>query len=359
MVFKNERSKKICFGLLLACSIMFGVSFGVSSDANAASTWVNDPNFNYWTLTYNQGLAGNGISRYDNTATPPFNVLSRPSDYTNYLVGMTVNAIDVSGYTYDDYTTFYMDFQLRVVGGNGNYTYFPNVPPYTKFVVDSYSNSCYIDSSSNQLYYQYHCAVALPENHTPHYLYLDIGEPYSTGAPFSPVAGINKNDVSGTVVKLNYLGYGFDTQPNQTNQYLDVLSSQNQTIINQNQTIINQNAEYYEHEYDAIDNIENQSPSDIDTGTDTTTNLFTLLGYFLSSITNIGGNIDGNGCPLTLPFPSFAGGSRSVNPCSNHEKLPNDFWTVFRGLTLFLFFVPLCVKLISMIYGEIRSWTNG
>lgn len=229
--------------LLLSSPLFISVLglFGLSENVSAVSTWVNNPTFNYWTLVYNAGTPGNGITRTQANATPPFNIVTRPSNNTNYLVGMTVNAIDVSGLTYDSFTTFYMDFQLRLVGGTGvDYNYFPNVPPFTKFVVDNYSTPCQLDISSNQLYYQYHCALSLPENYRPHYLYLDIGEPYSTGAPFTPVAAISKNDSSGAVIKFNYLGYGYDTDTSQTNQYLSILNQQNETIISQNQEIINQ-----------------------------------------------------------------------------------------------------------------------
>lgn len=221
---------------------VFGL-FGLSENVSASNTWVNNPSFNYWIL-YANSTNPNNILRYNynGTTAPPIVVLNKPGEGTNYLVGMTVNAIDVSGYNYDSFTTFYLDFQLRVSDGGrlSNYTYFPNVPPRTKFVVDNYSKACELDSSSNQLYYQYHCAVALPENYTPHYLYLDLGDPYSTGSPYSPVGQISYNDTSGMVIRINYLGYGFDTQASQTNQYLDILSKQNETIINQNQTIINE-----------------------------------------------------------------------------------------------------------------------
>ena len=215
--------------------------FGLSKNASAVTTWVNNPSFTYWELYANSDHPNN-IFRYDNTASPPFVVLNKPGEATNLFIGLTVDGIDVSGYTYDSFTTFYLDFQLRVSDGGRlyNYSYFPNVPPHTSFVVDTISSPCDLDSASNQVYYQYHCAVSLPENYVPRALYLDIGEPYSTGAPYSPVAQINHFDTTGTVVRLNYLGYGFDTQESATNQYLDILSKQNETIINQNQTIINQ-----------------------------------------------------------------------------------------------------------------------
>lgn len=219
---------------------VFGL-FGLSKDANAYTNWVDNPSYHYWVLYANSTYPDN-ILKYETNGNPPYVVLNKPGEGTNYLVGTTVYGIDVSSYNYSNYTTFYMDFQLRVGGGGGlnNYTYFPNIPPYTKFVVDSYTNACDLDSSSNQLYYQYHCAISLPENYSPRTLYLDIGAPYSTGTPYSPVAQINHFDNTGTVIRLNYLGYGYDTQENQTNQYLDILSQQNQTIINQNETIINQ-----------------------------------------------------------------------------------------------------------------------
>lgn len=240
----------------------------MSQNTFAESVWVNNPTFHYWTLTYNEGLAGNGITRYESNAAPPFNLMARPSTYTNYFIGMTVDGIDVSGYNYESFTTFYLDFQLRVVNGGNKLGYFVNIPPYIKLVLDNYtSESCNLSSSSDQIFYQYHCSISLPENARPQRLYLDIGQPYSTGPPFSPVSAIPSGSPSGAVIKMNYLGFGFDTQVNQTNQYLDVLSQQNQTIINQNQTIINNQNQNTE---DIIDNQSDNTDAIINNQNDNT-----------------------------------------------------------------------------------------
>lgn len=240
----------------------------MSQNTFAESVWVNNPTFHYWTLTYNEGLSGNGIIRYESDGTPPFNLMARPSNYTNYLVGMTVYGIDISGYNYESFTTFYLDFQLRVENGGNKLGYFVNIPPSIKLVVDNYNSySCNLSSSSEQISYQYHCSISLPENTRPQRLYLDIGEPYSTGLPFSPISAIPSGAPSGAVLKMNYLGFGFDTQANQTNQYLDVLSQQNQTIINQNQTIINNQNQNTE---DIIDNQSDNTDAIINNQNDNT-----------------------------------------------------------------------------------------
>ena len=144
---------------------------------------------------------------------------------------MTIHAISTTSFTYSDFTTFYMDFQLRVVGGDGLYTYFANVPISSKiYAYDNgitTSNFCELSTYVNNTYYQYHCAVSLPKNSTPDYIYLDIGDTLATSAPFTPVAGIPYYDTGyNTHIDLNFLGYGFDSSVSQTDAYLNNLIQQ-------------------------------------------------------------------------------------------------------------------------------------
>lgn len=114
-----------------------------------------------------------------------------------------------------------------------------------------------------------------------------------------------------------------------------------------------------QQEDDALDNIENQSPEDIsesgETENQATTN---LIGLFQSFITALSGITQTNNCNITLAFPSYAGGNITVNVCQNKDKGGNIV-AVFSSLTLIIFYIPLALKLLSMIYNEIRSFTNG
>ena len=113
--------------------------------------------------------------------------------------------------------------------------------------------------------------------------------------------------------------------------------------------------DFHDDMSDAVDNISNQSPSDIgNSENQATTN---LIGLFQSFITAITGVNMGN-CNLTLDFPNYAGGSRVVNVCQNKDKAGNMI-SIFSSLTLIVFYIPLALKLLSMIYNEIRSFTNG
>lgn len=109
-------------------------------------------------------------------------------------------------------------------------------------------------------------------------------------------------------------------------------------------------------EEQAVENIENQTPpSQNETGDGAAaTNLIGAFSGFVSAL----GGLSATNCNLTLNFPSFAGGTRVVNVCQNKDKAGNII-SVFSSLTLIIFYVPLAIRLLTMIYNEIRSFTNG
>lgn len=125
----------------------------------------------------------------------------------------------------------------------------------------------------------------------------------------------------------------------------------NQNITNINNTINEQN----QKENQAVDNISNQSPSDINNAENAaTTNLIGVLSGFINAFSNI----NATNCRLTLEFPNYAGGSRVVDICQGKEKAPRIV-EIGSSLLLIAVFVPLAYIMIKMIYNEIRSWTNG
>lgn len=111
-------------------------------------------------------------------------------------------------------------------------------------------------------------------------------------------------------------------------------------------------------ESEAVDNISDQSPSDISESGNTENSASTnLIGAF-SSFVNALTSVQSGNCNITLAFPSYAGGSRVVNICQNKDKAGNLI-SVFSSLTLIVFYIPLAIRLLTMIYNEIRSFTNG
>lgn len=125
--------------------------------------------------------------------------------------------------------------------------------------------------------------------------------------------------------------------------------------INQTETIINQNETYYNHEYQAEDNISGQTAGDIsDASNNVTTN---LLGIIQSFITELG-TLQATDCNLEMPFPEFMGGTTTVNICQGRDVLGNTV-AIISSVALIMFYIPLAFVLIRLIYNEIRSWTNG
>lgn len=126
--------------------------------------------------------------------------------------------------------------------------------------------------------------------------------------------------------------------------------------INQNITNINNSInDHYDKEQEAVDNISNQSPSDISNAENqATTNLIGVLSGFINAFSNI----NATNCSLTLEFPNYAGGTRVVDICQGKDKAPRIV-EIGSSLLLIAVFVPLAYILIKMIYNEIRSWTNG
>lgn len=85
-----------------------------------------------------------------------------------------------------------------------------------------------------------------------------------------------------------------------------------------------------------------------------TTNLIGAFQSFVTAITSL----SATNCNVTLPFPSSLGGNMQVNICQNKDYAGNII-SVFASLTLIVFYIPFSLRLLSMIYNEIRSFTNG
>lgn len=114
-----------------------------------------------------------------------------------------------------------------------------------------------------------------------------------------------------------------------------------------------------ESESEAAENIADQSPEGMadDGGSgenSQTTSLIGTLSSFLTAITNL----SATNCNVTLAFPQFAGGSQTVNLCQNKEYTGNIV-SIAGSIILVMFYLPVAFMLVSKIYSEIRSFTNG
>lgn len=139
---------------------------------------------------------------------------------------------------------------------------------------------------------------------------------------------------------------------NSQTDYTSNLNQINNNINNINNSINNINDEEETATQDAADDA--SDAADANSTNQQTSNLIGVLQNFLSAITNF----SGTDCNITLAFPNYAGGNMSVNVCQNKDKAGNIIG-VFTSLTLIVFYLPLALKLLSMIYNEIRSFTNG
>lgn len=142
------------------------------------------------------------------------------------------------------------------------------------------------------------------------------------------------NDVKNAINSLN-------SNINSTNRKLDNISENQE--------------ERAQKEDEAIDNIDNQTPSDIDDGNASNTqNIIGALQSFLSALQNL----QATNCNVDLAFPSFAGGTRTVNICQNKEFTGNIV-SIVGSVILVFFYLPLAFAMCRLIYNEIRSFTNG
>lgn len=112
-------------------------------------------------------------------------------------------------------------------------------------------------------------------------------------------------------------------------------------------------------ESEAADNISNQTPSGMSESggsgeNSQTSSLLATLGSFLTAITNL----QATNCNVVLAFPQFAGGSQTVNVCQNKE-FTGDIVSIGGSVILVMFYLPVAFMLVSKIYSEIRSFTNG
>lgn len=112
------------------------------------------------------------------------------------------------------------------------------------------------------------------------------------------------------------------------------------------------NKEQAQATQDAADDSETQAE-----GNSSSTQTTNLIGAFQSFVTALT-SLNATNCNVTLAWPSSLGGNMQVNICQNKDYAGNII-SVFGSLTLIVFYIPFSLKILSMIYNEIRSFTNG
>lgn len=352
----KERSK-ICYGLLLALSIIFLSLLNVYSvlaitkDYSALSFMYNTP--------FDQTYVSTGLLSYN---SPKFNIHS--------INELSTKISSVSVPSNSNFLSYTSKFNLLTWTDNGNKSYLPN--DYGDLVLYSVriNDSTYPFESANiqRFITDFTCDP------------LDAGFTTNCRTITYQVSFVIKNipsSISNIVVGIEYnsgsLYTGFSSGFNayfesDSNNYVSVDFSydytsallqqqiqQNDITINSinniNETIEN----HYEQEQGALDNISGQTSNDIDGASNQqTTNIIGVLTTFVSTL----GSIQSGSCELTLPFPTYAGGNVLANPCSYKEKAPTIV-TIGSSLLLITVFIPLAFIVLRLIYNEIRSWTNG
>lgn len=189
---------------------------------------------------------------------------------------------------------------------------------------------------------------------------VTFGVQYSTPLSTNYNLGANYYFEGGTSNRAQ-IDFSTDYQASLMTQQIQLQSITNTTL----NSINDSTNDYYNHEYEAENNISSQNSGDIPNSADQqTTNLIGIISGFITTISGL--NTTGN-CSFTLPFPEFAGGSKVVNICSGRDYMSVNgvlgydinLVSIFGRFMLICFFVPICFILLRMIYKEIRSWTNG
>ena len=362
MVFKKKGFK--WFGVLLACCIMFGASFVLYlEDVSAITLSTSNVSFRY--------CSSIDCSTYywsPNLTVPGANNPVGSSSYINNVGHVSTVRLMYDSFTATgNYATFHFETNIvRYDGGTGATIQWVNLPYIGVRSTGGYGN---IESSSvsyvttpwdnghkNTLTVYVDLVVSgLTSGTTYSDFYINLGsydyaflDSYNSSHTY---VWVEQNPTS--VIFSNNSDDAYNNQVVAQNETM--IQNQN-TIINQNQTMIDNSSDYYDANYDAVDNISGQSTSDIPDSSMTaqTTSLINAIGRFFRTLSSY----EATSCSLTLPFPSYAGGSTTVDPCSGKEIAPTIV-QVASSLLLICTFVPLAFIVLRMIYNEIRSWTNG
>lgn len=294
--------------------------------------YINKPVLSATLLTYE---AGHSKYLYGFSAEFPVDDQSNYS-YKQVLVKVTVGQSTNPNLV--DYNSWVTNLTNSYIGVNTNIGIGPNF------------GSCEGVRRSNSLV-EYTCRTFVTGGAKINYVQARIGKVENATKSDQVVGQTCGNDIAPwcyTALNIQKVEYELTGSNDSTFQQLEILD---QRVLDMSKSIDERN----QKEYDAVDNIDNQSPSDIQgTENQVTTNLIGIISSFISELSNF----TATDCNLDLPLPSFIGGNTTVNICQGKDVLGN-FISLFSTLTVLLFYIPLAWVLLKMIYNEIRSWTNG
>ena len=352
MAFKKG---KICFGLLLLFFITFGFSLSVYSDTSALSLNTTHALFNY-VPSYGQDY------RWTGSKSLAYEGICGSECYVNPIFSARYLSLNYQSISYEgNHASIHFETNLVYIIGNLGIASNPRWYPENINVASVYAGSTRLNIESQ----------AISFATTPWGQYDAVHNRYqrSTLTVYGDVVVSGVPSGSGTIyLTLGSSEYAYFFAGDSSSDYLYVERNPSSLIfsnnlndallsqqIAQNEVLIQIQNDFYNANYDAVDNINNQSTSDIPNATNAqTTSLIGTITSFVSAISTV----STGSCELTLPFPNFVGGSQTVNPCTGKEKAPT---IVAIGSSMFLIgiFIPFAFIVLKMIYNEIRSFTNG
>lgn len=332
--------------LIIGIFISLGAVLLMSHNTSAASTVVNLNSFNGW---YGYKI-GNNSAVGNATLTgslPNLQAITGVSGTEKQLYGVgnryTFN-LPTGGVRYD----VSVRFQLHQFHQD---TYYLDTPQNQKTATWTFDDgsttttNCTVGvSGGGSEAYKVNFVCSYSGSKRPTKASATLGRT-SSGLSGQPLMYSNRSDSSIYITLASY--------------WYEVITNDQQGVIDELGNIDDTLKEQFDKEDGAIDNINNQSPDNISSSggsgeNSSTTNLIGVLSNFVSSLSGL----NATNCDLTLDFPDYAGGTRVVNICQNKDKAGNLI-SVFSSLTMIMFYVPLAIKLLTMIYNEIRSFTNG
>lgn len=346
------------FGVLLACFITFGVSLlTFSGDVSAANVGTSSFDLYYKVNANGSYQWHNGILY----GTGNSSVLDAGGGITRYQFNMT--PVVAGG----NYATIH--FETNIVATRFNYS--NRISPWVNLPYQ-HVLTC---TSNGTTVIQKNLSFATTQwfdnsdsNNTLTFYGDVVMSGFNQGSTYNIVCAIGSSNYS-FYDYTSSLAVWFEQNPVRIEWSNDESIALLNTQIVQNETIINQNNIMIEgigqttdainnlrnDEQNASDDISGQTPSDIPNSTSSqTTSIIGVISGFISSLSSY----HATSCSLTLPFPNYAGGSTTVDPCSGKEIAPTIV-QIASSLLLICTFIPLAFVVLRMIYNEIRSWTNG
>lgn len=338
--------KKLAFGILCTAGLILLMSHNTFAASGSREYTSAQGAYGYYIGgTYGRNVSFNG--------TLPQELITGSTVQDKLLYGVVVNYSGINNIITDtdQYHTITWRYNLSASNSNVMWEYDESKVPITLTetmggTTTNFTDKCNYVLSGNDLGVV--CSRNYSQGQRPTGVAITIGRTgvftFGTHTPLADSYYSNTSPFVGATLKLIKVNMSWTSSGTDNSGIINGLDNINDTLD-----------EHFDKEDTAIDNIENQDvPSSGSGENSTTTNLIGVLSNFVNALSGL----SATNCNLTLDFPSYAGGTRVVNVCQNKDKAGNLI-SVFSSLTLIVFYVPLAIKLLTMIYNEIRSFTNG